>query len=68
MDFDGGLIWDTGMERYGDEKRADEYAHAFGATRTTGKWGKKIGIYNMEQDMTTRWKCPECGHVQDRKH
>lgn len=66
IDFDGGLIWDTGMEMYGTEERADEYAKAYGATRTTGRWGKCIGIYDMEQDMTTQWKCPECGHKWDR--
>jgi len=66
MDFDGGLIWETGMEMHGDEERADEYAKAYGATRTTGKWGKRIAIYDMEKDMTTHWKCPECGHEWDR--
>ena len=59
MDFDGGLIWDTGLEKYGTEERADDYAQAYGATRTTGKWGEK--------DMTTRWMCPECKHEWDRQ-
>jgi len=66
MDFDGGLIWNTGLEMYGTEERADDYAEAYGATRTTGKWGKRIGIYDMERDMTTHWRCPECKHEWKR--
>lgn len=66
IDFDEGLIWDTGMEKYGDEERADDYAKAYGATRTTGRWGRRIGIYDMEQDMTTQWQCPDCGHKWER--
>jgi ribosomal protein L37AE/L43A len=66
MDFDGGLIWDTGLEMYGSEEEADEYAKAYGATRTTGRWGKRIGLYDVERDMTTRWMCPECKHEWPR--
>jgi len=66
MDFDGGLIWKTGLQMHGSEERADEYAKAYGATRTTGRWGKRIGIYDMECDMTTHWKCPECDHEWSR--
>lgn len=66
IDLDGGLIWATGMKMHGDEERADEYAKAYGATRTTGRWGKKIGIYDMELDRTTHWKCPECAHEWER--
>jgi hypothetical protein len=62
INFDGDLIWDTGMEMYGNAEKADEYAKAYGATRTTGRWGKKIGIYSMEEDRTTGWKCVECKH------
>ncbi len=25
-----------------------------------------IGIYDLDQDMTTRWKCPECNSEFDR--
>ena len=66
MDFDDGLIWDTGLEMYGSEEEADDYAKAYGATRTTGRWGKRIGIYDMERDMTTQWMCPECKHEWPR--
>ena len=66
MDFDGGLIWDTGMQVYGNEEKADEYAKLYGATRTTGRWGKNIGIYSVEEDRTIGFKCPECKHEWDR--
>ncbi len=66
MDFDGGLIWDTGMEMYGNEEKADEYAKLYGATRTTGRWGKNIGIYSLEKDRTIGFKCPECKHEWGR--
>lgn len=66
MDFDGGLIWETGLEMHGTEEEADRYAKAYGATRTTGRWGKRIGLYDMERDMTTHWKCPDCGHEWPR--
>jgi len=66
MDFDDGLIWDTGLEMYGNEEEADDYAKAYGATRTTGRWGKCVGIYDMRKDMTTSWMCPECKHEWPR--
>jgi len=66
LDLDGGLIYETFLEKYQDEKKALEAASSYGATKTTGKWGKRIGIYDMEEDRTTNWKCPECGHVWGR--
>ena len=66
INFDGGLIWDTGMEIHNSEEKADEYAEMYGATRTTGRWGKNIGIYSMEEDRTVGFKCPECKHEYDR--
>ena len=67
INFDGDLIFDTFMERYeGDEEKALETASMYGATKTKGRWGHKIAIYNLEKDMTTRWKCPDCEHIWDR--
>lgn len=61
--FDGGLIWDTMLgQSGGDEKEADRKAAFYGATRTSGKWGRQIGIYDDELDRTVRWQCPDCGH------
>lgn len=44
------------------EARADKYAEAYGATRTTGQWGREIGIYSMDEDRTVAWECPDCKH------
>jgi len=66
MDFDGDMIFDTFMEKYQDEERALESASHFGATKTSGRWDKKIGIYDMEKDMTTHYTCPECNHEWGR--
>ena len=56
----GGLIWDTFFKRYEDEAEADRIAEMYGATRTTGHWGRKIGIYCMDRDRTVAWQCPDC--------
>ena len=66
MNFDGDLIFDTFMEKYQDEAKALESAASYGATKTTGRWGHKIGIYSMEEDRTTHWKCPDCEHEWKR--
>jgi len=46
--------------------RADKYAAAYGATRTKGRWGRAIGIYDLEKDRTVRWRCPDCEHEWPR--
>jgi hypothetical protein len=65
-DLDGTLIWDSFFDMYGDVDKADESASMYGATREKGKWGLKIGIYDMDRDMTTHWKCPDCAHEWPR--
>lgn len=40
--------------------KADEIAANYGATRTEGKWGREIGIYDTERDRTVSWECPDC--------
>lgn len=66
ISFDGGLIWESGIKMYGDVEKADKYAAAYGATRTTGHWNNKIGIYDMERDTIGAWRCPDCGHEWER--
>lgn len=36
--------------------------HLFGADH----FGREIGLYDMEQDRTISWKCPDCGHQWPR--
>jgi len=61
--LDGELIFDTFMKKYGNEQKALETASMYGATKTEGRWGRQIGIYDMELDRTTEWRCPDCGHL-----
>jgi len=75
-DMNGGSIWETGLafalagKHYRQqgvpatgeeaERLADDYAEAYGAHRTKGRWGRAIGI--VENDSVARWQCPYCGH------
>jgi hypothetical protein len=61
-DLDGGLIWEFFYKDTGVAALADERAEMYGATRTTGKWGRATGMYDMEQDRTVGWTCPDCNH------
>ena len=63
--LDGVLIYDTFLEKYGDEDKALETAKLYGATKTEGRWGRQIGIYDMELDRTIKWKCPDCNYEWD---
>ena len=68
-DLNGGLIWDyfykdelgKGLTPVEANKEATKIASFYGATKTKGKWGREIGIYDMGRDRTVRWKCPDCG-------
>lgn len=66
VSLEGGSIWETFFKRYEDEAEADRIAEMYGATRTEGKWGRKIGIYCMEKDRTVAWQCPDCNHQWPR--
>lgn len=59
-DMDGGSIWETGLTMLGNEKAADDYAAGHGATRTSGNWSRRRGIYDVHLDKTVRWACPDC--------
>jgi len=61
-DLDGGLIWEFFYKEYGTKAMADEYAEAYGATRTTGKWSRATGHYSLELDRTVGQTCPDCNH------
>lgn len=67
-DMNGGSIWETMLEKSGgDEAEADRSAEMYGATRTSGRWGRKIGLYDLRKDMTTHYQCPDCDHVWKRE-
>ena len=64
--LEGGLIFDTFMEQYKDEAKALETAKCYGATKTEGRWGRAIGMYDMEKDRTVAYRCPDCDHQWER--
>lgn len=69
-DLDGGSVWATGLNFAIDkglsgeeaEADADRYASMYGATRTSGKWGRAVGLYDYEKDRTMVYVCPDCDY------
>jgi len=67
-DMNGGSIWQTMLEQSnGDESEADRKAEMYGATRTTGRWGRKEAMYDRGSDRTTHYRCPDCWHIWKRE-
>jgi len=62
-DLDGGSIWEHFYHQTDSEIDADRIASQYGATRTKGKWGREIGIYDLEKDRTVSYQCPDCEGV-----
>lgn len=54
------------LSRAEAEEVADKVAKPYRATRTKGRWGREIGIYDMFKDRTVAFKCPDCNHEWDR--
>jgi len=65
-DLEGDLIFDTFMEKHGDEGKALKICEMYGATKTTGRWKRQIGIETPDYDGVSYWKCPDCNAVWDR--
>ena len=61
-DLAGELVYETFLAKYGDEKKALKTAAMYGATKTEGRWGRQIGLYDRELDRTRAYRCPDCGH------
>ena len=49
------------------EIAADKVASSYGATRKSGRFGKVIGIYDMDSDRTVAWQCPSCDGRWDKE-
>lgn len=64
--LEGDLIFDTFLGKYGDETKALEVAAMYGATKTEGRWGREIGIYDIDEDAVIAWQCPDCKHQWGR--
>ena len=65
-DLDGGSIWEHFFRSFKDEKKADEIAEMYGATREKGRWGRAIALYSRDEDRTVAYKCPDCKHEWSR--
>lgn len=73
---EGAGFWLDEEGNYTDERRllaqqtaaeaANKVAASYGASRTKGRWGKAIGIYDMKKDRTVAWRCPDCKGEWDR--
>jgi hypothetical protein len=42
------------------EEAALETAKMYGATKTEGRWRNDIAIYDIAEDKTVEYECPEC--------
>ena len=62
----GGLVFETGMRKYGNRKDALEYAECYGATETQGEWQREIAIYDRDRDRTVAYRCPDSDHEWNR--
>lgn len=62
MHLEGELIYDTFFNITGDHEAALETAALYGATQTTGRWGRAKGVYCIQSDRTVKYECPSCGH------
>jgi len=66
INFDGELIYETFIKQGQTEAEAFESALMYGATKTKGRWNNKIGIYDIDEDRTKMWKCPDCSYEWER--
>lgn len=67
VSLDGGGIWQTFYDKTGSEAEADKIAEMYGASRTSGRWGRAIALYSMERDQTYAYRCPDCGDKWPRR-
>lgn len=64
--LEGDLIFNTFFERYLDENKALDAAKMYGATKTEGRWSRVLAHYDMYQDRTVAFECPDCGYILKR--
>ena len=68
--LEGGLIYESFLTMYegtvNPKAKALDAAAMYGATPTKGRWGREIGIYDMGEDRTVAWRCPDCNHEWPR--
>lgn len=62
VDLSGEYIWDHFFKEKRSEEEATRIAEMYGASKGKGKFSRKIGLYNLEEDRTFAWQCPDCNH------
>jgi hypothetical protein len=67
VSLEGELIWEHFYREKGDKDAADQIASFYGATRTEGRWGRAISLYDRDKDRTVAYQCPDCNHKWERK-
>ena len=63
-DLNGGYIYDTFLEKYGNPVDALAVASMYGARKGYGKWGREIYVKNYDKDwnkLPPYYICPDCG-------
>lgn len=68
-DLDGELIIDCFIKQGIEPEEAERIAASYAGWNQHGadnKFGRVLGIYCMEQDRVTEWKCPDCGKTWSR--
>jgi hypothetical protein len=63
--LDGELVIAYPLNQGKTLEEAIEYASNYAGYTENGlnsRFGRQIGIYDINRDRTTKWKCPDCGH------
>lgn len=69
-DLDGDLVIDYPLSQGKTMKEALEYAKHYAGWeqhKEKNRWGRAIGIYNLDYDRTTHYECPDCRGKIERK-
>lgn len=64
VDLNGGYIYDTFYEKYGNHEDALASASMYGAKKGYGKWGRQIYMKNYDKNynkLPSYYICPDCG-------
>ncbi len=66
--LDGKDIYQCFFDDYQDKAKALDYASSYGWTKERPTcFSRLIGVYDMEQDRTTHYECPDCKEKISRK-
>lgn len=62
VDLNGPLVWQTYFQQGHTKRGADRIAKMYGATRTEGRFGREIDIYDQTEQRLVARRCPDCQH------